>query len=106
MNLLHIIYAVVCLVCLFLPCGKREAAPVGKRKCLSSLRHLGKCCSRTVIFLFLLNDLRLFLTLIHVSKVRVLYNSDYGSILWQSVPLCDQKELSKQMRNEEFRLQR
>lgn len=39
--------------------------------------------------------------LIHISKVRVLLNSDYGSILWQS----DQKELSKLVRNEEFGLQ-
>lgn len=27
-NLPHIIYAVVCLVCLLLLCGKREATPV------------------------------------------------------------------------------
>lgn len=42
--------------------------------------------------------------LTHTSNVRVLSNSDQGSILWQRVPPFDQKELSKQVMNEEFKL--
>lgn len=47
----------------------------------------------------------MFLAIAHTPNVQVMSNSGYGSIPWQSVPPVNQKELPRQVTNEELELQ-
>lgn len=66
------------------------------------MKRLGKHWSKTAIFLFLLNDPRVFLIL--TSNARARSNPDYSNVLWQRASPFDQKELSKELMDEEFKL--
>lgn len=72
---------------------------------VSNLRHLSKHRVEQYFFLFILNILNMLLMLIQRFHVQEQSNSGYDSIPWQRVPPINQKELLKQMMNEEFKHQ-
>jgi len=77
--------------------------PQYKKGSISNLRHLGKHRNGTEIFFFLCNDLRMFLMLSHL--MRECCQILTAVVSYGSVPPVDQKELSKQVMNEEFKHQ-